>query len=80
MILNAKALLSRNPKPDEEEIRKAISGVLCRCTGYQKIVQAVQNGGRKAEEMGQFLERIEDTGMRNKTKTNSSTGSNQGNI
>jgi carbon-monoxide dehydrogenase small subunit len=42
MILNAKALLGRNPNPDEEEIRKALSGVLCRCTGYQKIVQAVQ--------------------------------------
>ena len=42
MILNAKALLGRNPNPDEEEIRMALSGVLCRCTGYQKIVQAVQ--------------------------------------
>ena len=42
MILNAKALLDGNPKPGEEEIRKALSGVLCRCTGYQKIVQAVQ--------------------------------------
>jgi aerobic-type carbon monoxide dehydrogenase small subunit (CoxS/CutS family) len=42
MILNAKALLAGNPKPGEEEIRKALSGVLCRCTGYQKIVQAVQ--------------------------------------
>jgi aerobic-type carbon monoxide dehydrogenase small subunit (CoxS/CutS family) len=42
MILNAKALLGRNPDPDEEEIRQALSGVLCRCTGYQKIVQAVQ--------------------------------------
>jgi carbon-monoxide dehydrogenase small subunit len=42
MILNAKALLERNPKPGAEEIRTALSGVLCRCTGYQKIVQAVQ--------------------------------------
>jgi carbon-monoxide dehydrogenase small subunit len=42
MILNAKALLTENPKPGEEEIRRALSGVLCRCTGYQKIVQAVQ--------------------------------------
>lgn len=40
-ILAAKALLDRNPKPDEEEVREAISGVLCRCTGYLKPVQAV---------------------------------------
>ncbi|MBI4966272.1 MAG: (2Fe-2S)-binding protein [Desulfomonile tiedjei] len=43
MIMNAKALLSRNPNPDDKEIRKALSGVLCRCTGYRKIVQAVKN-------------------------------------
>jgi putative selenate reductase molybdopterin-binding subunit len=41
-LLVAKALLDRNPNPTEEEIREAMSGVLCRCTGYVKIVQAVQ--------------------------------------
>ena len=41
MILSAKSLLDRNPKADETEIRKAISGNLCRCTGYQKIVEAI---------------------------------------
>jgi len=41
-ILTAKALLDRNLDPTEEEIREAMSGVLCRCTGYVKIVQAVQ--------------------------------------
>ena len=41
MIMNAKALLDRNPDPDETEIRQSLSGVLCRCTGYRKIVQAV---------------------------------------
>ncbi|MBW1706922.1 MAG: (2Fe-2S)-binding protein [Deltaproteobacteria bacterium] len=41
MIMNAKALLDKNPKPDEAEIRQSLSGVLCRCTGYRKIVQAV---------------------------------------
>ena len=41
MIMNGKALLNRNPNPDEAEIRQSLSGVLCRCTGYQKIVQAV---------------------------------------
>jgi carbon-monoxide dehydrogenase small subunit len=49
MILNAKALLTENPKPDEAEIRRALSGVLCRCTGYQKIVQAVQAAAGPAE-------------------------------
>jgi len=41
-ILTAKALLDRNPDPTEGEIREAMSGVLCRCTGYVRIVQAVQ--------------------------------------
>ena len=42
MMLVAKALLEENPAPTEEEIRWAISGNLCRCTGYQNIVKAVQ--------------------------------------
>jgi aerobic-type carbon monoxide dehydrogenase small subunit (CoxS/CutS family) len=48
MILTAKALLDKNPSPNGEEIRKAISGNLCRCTGYQKIVESIQSAaGRK---------------------------------
>lgn len=43
MILSAKSLIDKNAKPTEEEIRTAISGNLCRCTGYQKIVEAIQN-------------------------------------
>ncbi|NIQ38780.1 MAG: 2Fe-2S iron-sulfur cluster binding domain-containing protein [Proteobacteria bacterium] len=43
MIVAAKALLDRNPKPSREEIRAAISGNLCRCTGYKKIIDAVQD-------------------------------------
>ena len=43
MILTAKALLDENPDPTEGEIREAISGNLCRCTGYTKIVEAVSN-------------------------------------
>lgn len=41
MILTAKALLDKNPTPTETQIREAISGNLCRCTGYQKIVEAI---------------------------------------
>lgn len=41
MILTAKALLAANPTPTEAEVRKAISGNLCRCTGYTKIVEAI---------------------------------------
>lgn len=41
MILSAKALLDEKPNPTEPEIRTAISGNLCRCTGYQKIVEAI---------------------------------------
>jgi carbon-monoxide dehydrogenase small subunit len=43
MIMNGKALLDKNPDPDETAIREAISGVLCRCTGYRKIVQAIKS-------------------------------------
>ncbi|MCP4538789.1 MAG: (2Fe-2S)-binding protein [Chloroflexi bacterium] len=49
MIISAKALLDRNPNPNEEEIRDALSGNMCRCTGYGQIVQAVQIA---AEKMG----------------------------
>jgi aerobic carbon-monoxide dehydrogenase small subunit len=49
MILSAKALLDTNPKPTEHEIRTAISGNLCRCTGYQKIVEAVQEAVKTIE-------------------------------
>lgn len=41
MILAAKALFDENPNPTEEEVRKALAGNLCRCTGYVKIVEAV---------------------------------------
>ena len=47
MILTAKALLERNPHPSEQEIRWGISGNLCRCTGYQNIVKAVQYAANK---------------------------------
>ena len=45
MLMSAKALLLRNPHPSEDEIRRAMSGNLCRCTGYDSIVRAVQAAG-----------------------------------
>jgi carbon-monoxide dehydrogenase small subunit len=41
MLLSAKALLDNNPQPNEKEVREAIAGNLCRCTGYNKIVEAI---------------------------------------
>ncbi|MCK5516164.1 MAG: (2Fe-2S)-binding protein [Desulfobulbaceae bacterium] len=46
MIMNAKELLHREPEPSENDIKNAISGVLCRCTGYNKIVQAVKTASQ----------------------------------
>ncbi|MBN1318970.1 MAG: (2Fe-2S)-binding protein [Anaerolineales bacterium] len=47
MIITAKDLLDRNPHPNEMEIREAISGNLCRCTGYKHIIQAIQVASEK---------------------------------
>lgn len=55
MILSGKSLLERNPNPDEEEIRTAISGNLCRCTGYQKIVEAIKVASEKSNEQSGHL-------------------------
>jgi len=46
MVLAGKALLDRNPKPSRDEIKMAISGTLCRCTGYQKIVDAIDSASK----------------------------------
>jgi len=46
MVLTAKALLDTHPNPDRETIRGALSGNLCRCTGYVKIVNAVENAAK----------------------------------
>jgi len=46
MIMAAEALLRRRPQPSEEEIREALGGNLCRCTGYAKIVEAVRAAAR----------------------------------
>jgi aerobic carbon-monoxide dehydrogenase small subunit len=49
MMMSAMALLERNPDPTEEEIRWALSGNLCRCTGYQNIVKAVLWAAKKLQ-------------------------------
>jgi aerobic carbon-monoxide dehydrogenase small subunit len=50
MMITATALLAENPDPSEEEIRWAISGQICRCTGYQNIVKAVQHAAANGKE------------------------------
>ena len=47
VLMAAKGLLNENPKPSEEEVRRAISGNLCRCTGYNKYVEAIQDAATK---------------------------------
>ena len=51
MIMAAEALLQENPKPSETEIREAISGNLCRCTGYNMIIEAIQTAAQRGEEL-----------------------------
>ena len=50
MMLTSVALLEQNPDPSEDEVRQAISGNLCRCTGYVNIVKSVQHAGRVIRE------------------------------
>jgi carbon-monoxide dehydrogenase small subunit len=47
MLMVAIELLSKNPNPTEDEIREAISGNLCRCTGYQNIVKSIESAAKK---------------------------------
>ena len=51
MLIRAQRLLQDNPDPSEDEIRWGISGNLCRCTGYQNIVKAIQNAAQTMREM-----------------------------
>ena len=53
MVLTAKALLDRNPDPSREEIQEAMSGNLCRCTGYAKIEEAVLLGAKRLRQAAQ---------------------------
>jgi len=56
MVLVAAALVARNPSPTESDVRHAISGNFCRCTGYQKIVEAVLAASARVREAGQAVE------------------------
>jgi len=49
MLMTAKGFLAENPRPTEEEIRHAIAGNLCRCTGYSKYVEAILDAAEKIE-------------------------------
>jgi len=49
MLMRAYRFLQENPNPSEEEIRYGMSGNLCRCTGYQNIVKAMQYAARKMQ-------------------------------
>ena len=49
MILSAKALLDENPDPTEDEVKKALAGNLCRCTGYKQIIESVLATGEEAK-------------------------------
>ena len=53
MLMTAKALLDQNPNPTREDIRDAISGNLCRCTGYNKIVDAIEDAAKVIEKVSE---------------------------
>ena len=55
MLVAGTALLERNPEPSEEEVRDALGGVLCRCTGYRKIIGAVMNASRQGAALDRRL-------------------------
>ena len=54
MLMSIRHLLRRNPKPSEEEIRRAIEGNFCRCTGYKQIIEAVQDATGQLQKPGEL--------------------------
>lgn len=51
LVMSARALLDRNPSPDREEIRRAIEGNLCRCTGYEQVIEAILDVASEGENL-----------------------------
>ena len=68
MMLTSVALLAENPSPTEEEIRWALSGNVCRCTGYQNIVKAVQHAAAALAEEGCVMATVEPRGLGHSVK------------
>lgn len=69
MVVSAKALLDKNPNPTEEDIKQAIKGNICRCTGYKKIIEAIYLAAailRKEEKIDESYERGDDFGVGSK--------------
>lgn len=60
MLLTSKDLFAKESDPDREQIRDAISGVLCRCTGYEQIVDSVESAANKLQERDMTLETAGD--------------------
>jgi len=67
MIVSAKAFLDQNPDPSREEIKEAISGNLCRCTGYQKIIDAIQDTALESKSQYQRKSIVSDARKNDKT-------------
>ncbi len=62
MLISARALLEADPRPDEPAIRKALSGNLCRCTGYNKIIEAVELAAERTHSVGSQTEYADQSG------------------
>ncbi len=58
MIISSKALLDSNPHPSVDEIRQALSGNLCRCTGYGQIIEAVQMAAERMQDAGSGMQEV----------------------
>jgi len=56
ILMSSKALLDRNPRPTKEEIKNAIAGHLCRCTGYHQIIAAVEEAGKSLKEQEEGIQ------------------------
>jgi xanthine dehydrogenase iron-sulfur cluster and FAD-binding subunit A len=63
MLVSAVALVEKNPRPSETQVQDALGGVLCRCTGYRKIITAVMDAGTQ-EGFGLEVQSVEPVGQR----------------